>query len=291
MKAQRVSAGRSLRWSLQALVLALAAVLVACGGRAATPVHGWERPSWEPGGEKALLFFLVYGEIDPSSLRADAKYRTAGVPAKLQATAMPRTVDPCAAFLTGEPWNAFQQEEPETAAVVGRAASCTILRGQIDDPRDLHDLRDVIGVITSALDHGGIAVYDPQTFRWWTPKQWKARVFDPGGLVIGTQVMHFGSPDDSHPGTFWHYTHGLRKLGRPDLSVHGASAADEKAIGKAIERLVGWQVDGRVFHDGQTLDGPDLPLGLKVHLQGSLEDPDFNNVHWEIEWPQAAKQP
>ena len=93
------------------------------------------------------------------------------------------------------------------------------------------------------------------------------------------------SDDDSHPGTFWHYTHGLRKFGRPDLSVHGAVPENHKKIGEVIKRLAEWEVAGKVFHDGQRLQGPDLPAGLVVHLQGGMDDVNFNNAHWEIEWP------
>jgi hypothetical protein len=262
-----------------------AALLLACSARAGEKLESWPRPRWEPGGGKALLFFLVYGDTDPKATLLASQYRTAGVPPGFRVVQAARTADSCAAFLDAEFWNDFKQREPELAGAIGKSAKCTVFRGEIEDSKNLDYLRDVIGLVTYTLDHGGIAAYDPLTFRWWTAAEWKAKVFDAKASAVAGQVQHYGSTDEAHPGTFWHYTHGLRKFGRPDLSVHGASAENQETIGAVFKRLGEWEIEGKVFHDGQTLQGPDLPQGLAVHLRGSMDDVDFNNVHWEIDWP------
>jgi hypothetical protein len=40
------------------------------------------------------------------------------------------------------------------------------------------------------------------------------------------------------------------------------------------------------FGDGSTVDVEGLP-GLKVKRGGSLDDPEFNNTHLELAWPEA----
>ncbi len=265
--------------------LLLGALLIACGVRADESLQSWPRPSWEPGGEKALLLFVVYGDVDPKTLTASPRYSTAGIPDGFKASQFAPTADPCATFLDGDFWSDLQKRLPETAASVAKTTHCTRLAGEIEDSKNLDYLRDMIGLVTEALDHGGLAVLDAQTFRWYTPEEWKRKVLASRDSAIRAQVVHLYSPSDSSPGTFWHYTHGLRKFGRPDLSVHGATQANEKAIGAAFKRLAEWQIEGKVFHDGQTLQGSGIPAGLVVHLRGSLDDPEFNNVHWEIDWP------
>jgi hypothetical protein len=37
--------------------------------------------------------------------------------------------------------------------------------------------------------------------------------------------------------------------------------------------------------DGETIQMKSLPAGGVVRHRGDLDDPDFNNVHVEIEWP------
>ena len=76
----------------------------------------------------------------------------------------------------------------------------------------------LLRLITHFLDHGGVAVYDPQMFEWWSPKKWRERIFSPAGPVPRHHTVILVSEDA--PGTEWIHTRGLRKFGRPDLSVH-----------------------------------------------------------------------
>jgi hypothetical protein len=121
-----------------AAALLLGAVLLACGPRVDESFRSWPRPSWEPGGEKDFLFFVVYGEIDPKSVRPSRRYRTAGVPAGFKVGQFARTADPCAVFQDGYFWSGFQKRRPEMAAAVAKAAKCTRFRRggrRLEEPR------------------------------------------------------------------------------------------------------------------------------------------------------------
>ena len=39
------------------------------------------------------------------------------------------------------------------------------------------------------------------------------------------------------------------------------------------------------FGDGSVIDAEGVPGGLKLTRGGSLEDPEFNNLHLELVWP------
>jgi len=45
------------------------------------------------------------------------------------------------------------------------------------------------------------------------------------------------------------------------------------------------------FEEGQEIRMAALPPGLICHHAGSLDDPDFNNMHVKIRWPRAGSPP
>jgi hypothetical protein len=50
-------------------------------------------------------------------------------------------------------------------------------------------------------------------------------------------------------------------------------------------RFIQLQAQGALIAEGQEIRMDSLPAGLMCHHGGSVEDPDFNNVHVEIRWP------
>jgi hypothetical protein len=167
-------------------------------------------------------------------------------------------------------------------ARVGEAAECGVLRGEIPDPPDLNYLRDVIGLTTYLLDNGGFAVADPQQFELYDAKRWHREIFDPGTANVAKHVKILFSDDADGR---WYHTRGLRKFGRPDLSVHGVPKEYGEAAIELCNRFIQMQALGGWIPEGQEVRMKSLPPDLRCHHAGSLDDPDFNNVHVEIVWP------
>ena len=74
----------------------------------------------------------------------------------------------------------------------------------------------------------------------------------------------------------------MRKFGRPDLSIRSVSKERESAAIDLINRLIVMQAEGGRVPEGQSIQLRSLPPGLTCHHTGSLDDPEFNNVHVEI---------
>ena len=192
-------------------------------------------------------------------------------------TVHPDTVD---SFRKGYLWEQLQKTDPELAARISAQNCCVVLRGTFKDPRTLDYLRDTVGLITHFLDHGGVAVYDPQMFQWWSAKTWKERIFGPAGPVPRNHTVILVSEDNS--GTEWLHTRGLRKFGRPDLSFHRVPTLRKDAIIDLCNRFIEMQAFGEVVAEGQEIRMKSLPLGMRCQYKGDLDDPDFNNVHLEV---------
>jgi hypothetical protein len=83
-------------------------------------------------------------------------------------------------------------------------------------------------------------------------------------------------------GTEWVHTRGLRKFGRPDLSVHGVSLLNKPGVIDLCNRFIELQAFGGAILEGQEIRMQSLPPGMRCHRRGDVDDPDFNNVHVEI---------
>jgi hypothetical protein len=155
------------------------------------------------------------------------------------------------------------------------------------DQGDLNYLRDAVGLLTFLLDHGGIVVYDPWMFHWWEPGEWRDHVFRPGGAVARHHVVILTSEEPGDASLTWFHTRGMRKFGRPDLSLHGVPPQYRDAVIDLFERFIELQAFGGVIAEGQEICRKRLPEGMTCRHAGDVDDPDFNNAHVEISPPGA----
>jgi hypothetical protein len=120
-------------------------------------------------------------------------------------------------------------------------------------------------------------------FEWWQPAIWRERIFAPAAPVPTHHAVILASPETR--GNTWFHTRGMRKFGRPDLSLHNTPASAHSAVIDLFKRFIEHQAFGAVIPDGQAIRMAGLPAGMICRHGGDPEDPEFNNVHVEIHWP------
>lgn len=231
-----------------------------------------------------MLFYKIHGTFTSHPEVSRVRHRTEGVPAGCDLQSYRRD-EALALFELGrqDDWigRDFRAHQPDLFAQVARTDQCLLLRGTVPDPETLDYFRDAIGLITALLEAGGVAVFDPQMFKWWSVEEWRARAFEPAGAVPRHHVMILVSEEENAAGR-WYHTRGMRKFGRPDLSVHHVPPALESAVEELCNRFIEVQAFGALIADGQAIKMNGLPSGWRCRHRGDLEDPDFNNVHVEI---------
>lgn len=238
-------------------------------------MNHWLRPHYQEGGGEPYLFYAVFGNFPARMAPLSAgRYRSSGLPAGLTLDQQEPDF-----FRQGVVWQQLEQSNPRAASVVGRAHGCLVLRGQPEEPKLLDYFRDTVGLLTYLLDQGGVALYDPFALRWWEPSEWMEEAFRPGEPRPATHVVILSS--DEEPGV-WLHTRGMRKFGRPDLSMRGLEASSLGLYAGLFRRLIEFGALGGIIAEGQEVRVAGLPFGLHCYHQGSLDDPDFNNVHIEI---------
>ena len=253
------------------------------------PEAAWGRPHYAPGGGDATVLYAVFGDF-PQPLHLDAAaYRSAGLPVGVRLTADDRWDGQSSVETVCGGWLAhdLRDQHPALYDAVQNAPACLTLIGLVPDPPTLLYLRDLVGLVTALLDGGGVAVLDWQALAWWSPERWRERLFAPDALVPTQHVSILLSPEEGGDARLWVHTRGMRKFGRPDVSVHGVAPSEKDGFIGLCNRLINGMALGGIVPEGQEVRVAGLPTGTTCHHQGDFEDPDFNNVHIEVQPSQA----
>lgn len=250
--------------------------------------EGWHRSFWTPGGGSALVLYAVFGRFR-LPLELDArKHRVLRNPEWLEMRRLARPEDAAELDrLLASPALARSLDElpAEVAAAVRSAPECVVLRGEASDPPDLLYLRDAAGTIAALLDHGGTAVLDSQTLTWRSAERWREELWEPDEPRPDQEAVILVSEDDTAPGRLWLYTRGLRKFGRPDLSMRAVPPQLSERATELCNRFIRLLVRGYTIAEGHPIRLAGLPSGLVCRHAGTLGDPVFNNLHVEIRFP------
>lgn len=246
----------------------------------------WPRPRFEPGGPEAFLFYVVFGAF-PAALPPFSRsaYRSLGPGAGWDLRAFSRRSD--AAWMEGWTTGAFgsflEQGGPALRAAIDAAPAGMMLQAELADPERLDYLRDANGFLSFLLDQGGAAILDPQTLRFFSAQDWRSDVFERGPRDLASEVVLLVSenPSSDEDEGAWLHTRGLRKFGRPDLSLTGVRTPAREAADALFQDLIRRQIQGERFQEGQVLAWPRGELVCRH--RGHADDPDFNNVHIALE--------
>lgn len=232
----------------------------------------WKLQHREPYAQRPYLFYVAFCDQEVVDKLEESHIIHAG----LEIAALPS-----AHFRSGAPWQACRQEQPGLADRIEVAPLAVALHGQVAQHESLDYLRDSLEVMTSLVGHGASAIYDPLLQRWYGPAAWET-MMEQGTLF--NPFDHVAIIDtDTGDGTEWIRTQGLRKFGRPDLSVRSVHKRDRDAVRKMLDRFINHLALGGVLEEGREIRMEGLPLYRSGPVRGDFEDRDFRNHSVELE--------
>jgi hypothetical protein len=249
------------------------------------PPSSWDREYFASGGGDAWLLYCVFGSFPAIPTCSHARYRTTGLPPGVEIRRFERASRPERLDAWFEGHFGRQLDSSTCSTLVRAAPEMLVVSGTIPDPPSLTYLRDTVGIISFLLDSGGVAVLDAQILYWWSQREWTERIWAPEAPVPRHHVVIFFSGEEDDPSTEWFHTRGMRKFGRPDLSIRRVPAASRDAVIDLLNRFIELQAFGGTIREGDGIRMRSLPPGGTCHHAGHLDDPDFNNRHVEIRWP------
>jgi len=243
----------------------------------------WSRPLLEPGGSGARIIYFIPGSFTFPLTISRSRHRTDGPPEGIQVIAHVRED-------VQEWWDQsfegfvnkdFADRDKATFERVKSAPQAVVVIGETNETDSLMYLRSCIGLAQAACDAGGIAVHDMEGYRWYTPNEWKTKIFDPDIPRIQDQIYILANPNDDDPKLYYFHTQGMRKFGRPDLAVENVQENEWSAIEDFFFTLTDAQMRGKVLKDGEKLPIPSLNNSFSFKLKDGNEDPLFNNMYLE----------
>jgi len=243
----------------------------------------WERKYFTKAFDSSFFFYVVHGNFSADLKMSQTKYRTMGVPVEVKVMKYGPSKNPeyVQSFFDGYLWNSFKENDSLLANKMMESKECIVIAGEVADTFNSNALRDVVGLITCMLDYGGVSVYDMQGFTIMGKEDWNKKIFEPNGSVPRNHVMILYSEEKEKR---WYHTRGMRKFGRPDLSIHNVPSKYEDAVQDLFNRFIEYQGFGGIIADGQKIKMKTLPEGMWCETKGDNEDEDFNNKHVEIYW-------
>ena len=248
-------------------------------------IPAWQRPHWQPSDEEIVLQFYVFGKFEPVRVPS-AGYGSPGLPQGVELTshhhAALRQWDGYP--LKGALGKLFKDDAPQAYKRALDAPEVLVLRRTLKDSADTGYLRDTLGVLAGLLDIGGVAILDPQMLTLFDAEGWRRHYLVKDGAPVRHHVLILRD-DEQTPGRHWIHTRGMRKFGRPDVSLREVPANRVDEAGALCLRLVELQALGARLADGQAIEVDGLPGGLVARLGGGLDDPQFNNTRVEFRWP------
>lgn len=245
----------------------------------------WPRPYWQPSDEQAVLLFFVFGAFAEDLAIPAARYGSPGLPEGVELQRMQNAV--LARWegypLSGALGELLREDDPEAFKAAKEAPHVVVIRGRFADRENLDYLRDTLGVVAALTDIGGKAVVDPQILTVFGAQQWREHYLVQGGAPPRHHVLILCSPEETK-GRSWIRTRGMRKFGRPDISLSNVPDREIDRAGALAERFVELGALGSHFEQGQTVEVDGVPNGLVVALSGDENDPRFNNSHAAMRW-------
>jgi hypothetical protein len=263
-------------------------------------LNTWTRSQYQELPLQQLHYLVIFGNIDESLPPLDSvRYRSTGLPEGMELEFASREESPelWDQFQKGSAWELFCESAPTIVDAIKNSPTCVIARGQIADSDSLEPLGNVIGIITSLLDSGGIVVYDVLTATWFDSLGWKMSVFEPG--LEGLAKLVVVQQEAENKEESWIYTRGMRRFARPDISFRNVPNDATAEAELLVEFLIYRMMDGAVIPDGKELIFKDLPLALsgasplkiRCNLAGNLDDPHFFNFFLEVATVSNTSEP
>lgn len=245
-------------------------------------LENWDRKYFTKPLNKISVFYVVHGNFS-ADFKVTPEYRTKGIPEgiELMKYGPKKYPEEVTAMLKGFVWDEMKAKRPELSKQMLDSKECFIIKGELADRSDLNYLRDLVGVITYLLDHGGVSVFDAQSLMFFGKEDWHERIFDPNGAVPRNHIMIFCSDEK---GGKWFHTQGMGKFGRPDLSIHNVPPKYEEGVTDMLNRFIEYEAFGAIIPDNKEVKMKNLPPGMRCENKAAKKEPVLNNAFVEINW-------
>jgi len=183
--------------------------------------------------------------------------------------------------------NLLSKDKPELYEQVKETTTWAIFSGEVVKDVNLNYMKNTIGIIQALLETGAIGVLDLQTFSLYSSEEWKDKFFTPTFNPGSHVTILFSDMDD---GSLWLHTRGLRKFGRPDVSIEDVSENDTKNATDIINQMIYYSSKGTFFKKSTKLHTPEgKSFIINPSFVEDYDNSDFNNAYYKLSWKECKE--
>ncbi len=243
----------------------------------------YERPYYEDLNYHPLLFYVIFGVKNKELNVSRKKHHVDSFPEGLDCIfyKKPEYENYMASIIGGTLGELLDKSNHVLYEEVQRTEQWAVIRGVVEQDSVLNYMRNVIGFIQAFVDDGAVGVLDLQTFTLFAPNEWENRIFMKE-FTPYDHVVIFTSEEDEG---MWLHTRGMRKFGRPDISVENVCKNEIDDAAQVINQMIYYGVLGVFFsrptklhtHTGKA-------FVVKPEFVNDFDNEDFNNAYYRICW-------
>lgn len=190
-------------------------------------------------------------------------------------------------LLGGALGNILRKANPELYERIMETRRWAVIRGEISQDSDLHYMRNAVGFVQALVESGAEGVLDLQTLSLFSSQEWTDKIFSPDFDPYAHAVILVSEGEKE--GTFWLHTRGLRKFGRPDISMKQVPENETELCAQVVNQMIYYSALGAFFERPVKLHTSNgMTCVVNPVFIDDPENPDFNNSYYKISWHECV---
>ena len=238
-------------------------------------------------GYSPFLLYIIFG-ANPEKLKLSRKeHKVEKIPDGIDISHFTREkhTEYMDKFLEGNLGKILKEDNSILYNTTLYSEECVVLRGKIQEEKDLLYMKNVIGIIQAFIETGALSVLDIQILKLFSTKEWTKKIFETDFNPYAHSVILVSKMED---GTNWLHTRGMLKFGRPDISMLDVPDDNISTAQQVINQLIYYGVQGAVFNKSVKLhtSGSGAYI-VSPHYVDDFDNFDFNNAYYRISWKEC----
>lgn len=247
----------------------------------------YERPYYEDLNYHPFLFYVIFGVKDEELKVSRERHHVDEFPEGLDFLFLkkPENEEYMESFLGGTLGEILGENDPLLYKAAQETDHWAIIRGEVCKDSDLNYMRNAIGFVQALVEDGAVGVLDLLTFTLFSAEEWEKIIFEAEFTPYSHTVI---LESEEEEGSIWLHTRGMRKFGRPDISMEKVPKRDVLNASQVVDQMIFYGALG-VFFSKQ----------VKLHTRSGMscivtpkfiedmDNPDFNNSYYKILWSEC----
>lgn len=250
----------------------------------------YERPYYENLNYRPLLYYVVFGVKGEELNVSRERHHVDEFPDGLNLSFLKKSENSeyMETLFGGSLGNIFDEQNHALFEKIQETDGWVVIQGEVQQDSDLNYMRNAIGFVQALVENNAVGVLDLQTFTLYTPEEWTKGIFEQEFNPYAHVTILASEMKD---GSVWLHTRGMRKFGRPDISMENVPKDEIDNVAGVVNQMIYYGVLGVFFSKPAKLHTHNgLSCIVKPEFIDDLNNPDFNNSYYRILWNECETE-